>query len=284
MAYANVGNGTNDWSVVNYRFQTMPNATEIRIRVYLYTDTTGTFWFDDFSLDQGIPALFPFQVGFPVVASGWVYMSSPSVADIDHDGDNELLIGAGSAVNGWDRIGTILPGYPLPTSDKYIYTQIALADLDDEGRMEIVAGTRTANPPEGQCRVFAWQDNGSLLSGWPISVDWNTQYSNNDCKVTSVVLADVNGDINQEIMASTTNNASGKSGAGIKPPNLYAWNTDGTLVSGNWPNGLTAAGFYGAIAAGDLNADGVAEIIGGTRPSHPKCLLRHRHFFTRVAN
>ena len=31
----------------------------------------------------------------------------------------------------------------------------------------------------------------------------------------------------------------------------------------NWPNGLTAAGFYGAIAAGDLNGDGNADIIGG---------------------
>ena len=136
-------------------------------------------------------------------------MSSPSVADIDHDGTNELLIGAGSAVNGWDKTGTKLPGYPLPTNDKYIYTQIALADLDHDGRMEIVAGTRTPNPPEGQCRVFAWQDNGALLSGWPISVDWNTQYSNNDCKVTSVVLADINGDIIKKLLASTTNNASG---------------------------------------------------------------------------
>ncbi len=188
-------------------------------------------------------------------------MSSPSVADIDNNGNNELLIGAGSAVNGWDKTGTKLSGYPLPTGDRYINNQIAIADIDGDGRMEIFAGTRTPNPPEGQCRVFAWQDNGTLLSGWPISVAWNTQYSNNDCKVTSVVLADINGDQNQEILASTTNNVSGNSGSGIKPPNLYAWHKNGSLVSGEWPNGLTAAGFYGAIAAGDLNADGKAEII-----------------------
>ena len=103
IAYANIGNGTKDWSVVNYRFQTMPDATQLQLRLYLYTSTTGTFWFDDFSLEEDAPAIFPYQTGFPVVASGWVYQSSPSVADINGDGNNELLIGAGNAINGWDR-------------------------------------------------------------------------------------------------------------------------------------------------------------------------------------
>ncbi|NJD57829.1 MAG: hypothetical protein C3F13_12955 [Anaerolineales bacterium] len=261
MVYSNVGSGTNGWFQVNYRFQTLPNTAKIKIRLYLYTDTTGTFWFDDFMLDQGNLALFPFSSGFPVVSSGWVYMSSPSVADINNDGSNELLIGADDAVNGWTRTGNILPGYPLPTSDRYIYNHLAVGDLDGDDRMEIVAGTRTANPPEGQCRVYAWQDDGSLLSGWPIAVDWNPYYSNNDCKITSVVMADVDGNQQLEILASTTNNASGNPNAGIYPVNLYAWRVNGTLVNGLWPSKLTAAGFYGAIAAGDINDDGRADVI-----------------------
>ena len=79
IAYANIGNGTKDWSVVNYRFQTMPDATQLQLRLYLYTSTTGTFWFDDFSLERGCSGTFiPYQTGFPVVASGWVCLSSPS--------------------------------------------------------------------------------------------------------------------------------------------------------------------------------------------------------------
>jgi uncharacterized repeat protein (TIGR01451 family) len=260
IAYANVGSGTNNWSQTSYRFQTMPDASQVRIRVFLYTDTTGTFWFDDFGVEMAKPAAYPFQAGFPVAASGWVYLSSPTVADINQDGQNELLIGAGDEVNGWRKNGAILPGYPLATGDRYIYNQLALGDLNGDDKLEIVAGTRTPNPPEGRCRVFVWQANGALLSGWPISVDWNPLYSNNDCKVTSVVLADLDGNQDFEILASTSNNASGNPNGGITPLNLYAWQADGSLVSGEWPSKLTAAGFYGALAAGDLNMNGAAKI------------------------
>lgn len=263
IAYANIGAGTEDWKSVNYRFQTMPDASLLRIRLYLYTSTTGTFWFDEFSLDQGIAAEYPFQSGFPVMGSGWVYSSSPSVADIDDDGKNELLIGAGSAVNGWDRNGTVLPGYPLQTNDRYINTQIAVSDLNGDGRKEIAAGTRTPNPPEGQCRVFAWQDNGTLMNGWPQSVAWDTQYSASDCWITSVVMADINGDQNQEILASTTNNAIYDYSGNTTPDNLYAWNANGSLVGGDWPNGHTVAGFYSSIAAGDIDGDNKADILVG---------------------
>jgi uncharacterized repeat protein (TIGR01451 family) len=262
IAYANIGDGTNGWMIVTYRFQTMPDAATLRVRLYLYTDTTGTFWFDDFDLAQGPPAHFPFHRGFPVVASGWVWLSSPTVADIDHDGENELLIGAGDAVNGWDKTGARLPGYPLSTGDRLIVSQIAVADLDNDGNLEIVAGTRTL-ASRGGCHVFAWRHTGALLNGWPQTVAWNTQYSNNDCSITSIVLADIDGDHALEILASTTNNSSGNPGLDIAVPNLYAWRANGSRVPGNWPNWHTAAGIYGAVAAGDLSGDGKSDVVVG---------------------
>jgi uncharacterized repeat protein (TIGR01451 family) len=261
MVYSNVFGGTNDWSQVNYRFQTTPDATQIKIRIYLYTDTSGTFWFDDFSLDQGKPAVYPFLTGFPVEASGWVYLSSPSVVDLNNDGNNELLVAVGNSINGWDKSGNILPGYPLETGDRYIYNQLSIADVDADNRMEIFAGTRTPNPPEGQCRVYGLNDDGSQLPGWPIIVDWNPKYSNNDCKVTSIALADIDGNQQLEVIASTTNNASGNPGEGIFPANIYAWHSNGLLLNGYWPSKLTSAGFYGAIAAGDLDGNGIQDII-----------------------
>jgi uncharacterized repeat protein (TIGR01451 family) len=262
VAYANIGGGTNDWLVVHYRFQTMPAAARFQLQLRLYTSTTGTFWFDDFSLDQGPAARFPFQAGFPVAVSGWVGFSSPVVGDINHDGNNELLIGEGNEVNGWNKAGAQLPGFPLTTGDRSISSPVALADLDNDGRLEIVAGTRTP-VAGGQCRVFAWRSNGTLLSGWPQSVAWNTQYSHNDCWIPSVVLADIDGDHGLEIAAGTTNNIAGYSGSNPPPaPNLYAWHVNGSLVAGNWPN-WQIAGIYGALAAGDLSGDGMSDVIVG---------------------
>jgi len=263
-AYTNIGTGTNGWELVQYHFQSLPTAAKLRVRIYLYSDTTGTFWFDDFNLEQGSPAHFPYQTGFPVASSnyGWNWLSSPTVADINNDGRNELLIGAGSAINGWDRSGGLLSGYPLQTNDRLIVGQIALADLDQDGRMEIVAGTR-AIETEGQCRVFVWQDDGSLMSNWPKYVAWNPEDSHSNCWVTSVVLVDIDGDNDLEILASTTNNGAGDPYEPYSTPNLYAWHTNGTLVDGDWPNQHLTTAIYGAIAVGDVSGNGEADVVVG---------------------
>jgi len=75
-AYANIGTGTEGWKEVHYRFQTMPQAAQIRLRLYLYTDTTGTFWFDDFSLNLEAAAPFPFKL----VSRWWLPVGVPILA------------------------------------------------------------------------------------------------------------------------------------------------------------------------------------------------------------
>ena len=262
-AYANINTGTNDWSLVSYRFQTAPNAALLKIRIYVYTDTIGTFWFDDFSLNQDAAARFPFMKGFPIMASGWDWLSSPIVVDINHDGRKELLIGAGTVINGWNSSGAVLPGFPLKTGDRSIVGQVSAADLDGDGRLEIIAGARS-NTATGPCHVFIWHDNGTPFPGWPKDVVCTNPLSNQNNWVTSAVPADINGDHKYEIIASTTNNVARPPWpTNTDFPNLYAFHTDGSLVSGHWPNWDKWAAIYGTVATGDLNGDGKAEVVVG---------------------
>lgn len=262
IAHANISAGTSGWNLVQYRFQTMPDAAALQVRVYLPI-ASGTFWFDDFGLDEEARAIYPFHSGFPVVADGSVFFSSPAVADINEDGAKELLIAGGDSVNGWDRYGAPLPGFPLKTGDKHIQSQIALADLDKDGDLEIAAGTKTP-VSDGQGRVFLWHHSGALVGGWPKSVAWNTQYANNESSVSTIVLADIDGDADLEILAGTSNNTAGYSGpTPPASPNLYAWHVNGSLAAGQWPTWHNTAGIYGSIAAGDLNGDGIAEVEVG---------------------
>jgi uncharacterized repeat protein (TIGR01451 family) len=262
-SYVDVGDGTNGWFRVSLRFQTMPDAHHVRLQLYVWTGITGTFWFDDFALDEGAPALYPFQNGFPVVASNRrVEFSSPAVADIDADGDNELLLGnGGGKVDGWGANGAVLPGFPFETGDKSIYGQLALGDLDGDQDLEIVAGTRASVYGE-RGRVFVWHHTGAVYAGWPKSVAWLGQYGTAWSEVRSVALVDIDGDSDLEVLAGTTNAAPEYSGP--DPPiklNLYAWHMNGTLVAGEWPT--SGAAIYGAIAGGDLTGDGTAEVVTG---------------------
>jgi hypothetical protein len=74
-------------------------------------------------------------------------------------------------------------------------------------------------------------------------------------------LADVDGDEDLEILAGTSKNTAAYTGSDPPAaPNLYAWHANGSLVTGQWPTWHNTAGIYGFISAGDLNADGIADV------------------------
>ena len=259
--YVSVGDGTNDWQRITYRFQTAPDASYVRLIFYLNTKTTGTFWFDDFALEEGPAALYPFQGGFPVETDGWNVRSSPTVADLDGDGNNELLVtDYGGKVYAWNASGALLPGYPLPTGG-HIVGHLALGDLNHDGDLEIVAGVGSINPgAEG--RVFVWQPDGTLLSGWPQNV---ARYGTDRLSgISTVVLADIDNDADLEVIAGTNNNNLASSDPSFYVPNLYVWHHTGNLADGKWPvEDDHNVAILSTIAVGDLNSDGDVDIITG---------------------
>ncbi|MCB9422070.1 MAG: VCBS repeat-containing protein [Ardenticatenaceae bacterium] len=212
----------------------------------------------------------PYQTGFPVKdATSTIEFASPSVIDINRDGMKEVLTADGNGcVWAWDVQGRVLPGFPLKTAGSCggtprINGPLAIGDVNGDGMLEIVAGTRgISNLPGQRGKVFVWRANGTLLPGWPKEMDWNVQYGNDIGEVYSVALANVAGDGRLEVIAGTSNNASDGGSFDEETPNLYVWNGDGSLVSG-YPTWYRRAGIWGFVGAANLTGSDLAEVVVG---------------------
>jgi hypothetical protein len=108
--------------------------------------------------------------------------ASPRFADLDDDGENELIVAGGdglvhaynadlSEVPGWPVHTTLLPlhegseafksGAVAGTAYAAIMGTPAVGDLDHDGDLEVVAGDMMG-------RIYAWDREGGLLPGFPV--------------------------------------------------------------------------------------------------------------------
>jgi hypothetical protein len=179
----------------------------------------------------------------------------------------------------------MMPGWPQTMGTHSIYkpTGVVLADVDNDGFCEVLAGST-----DNSFRV--WNYSGVLLPGWPVNVGSRIQ-----CKAA---VADLDGDGDQEIafavsagqlriyhhtgvamsgwpksvtgiygyMSPTIYDLDGDGhlevmiGAGA---NVYAWHADGTAIPG-FPRSTGGSNVTGTLAVGDLDGDGAPEIMAVT--------------------
>lgn len=213
---------------------------------------------------------YPYQAGFPRAdARSTIAFGSPTVVDINNDGQLNVLLPDGhGCVWAWDHTGQVLPNFPLKTAGSCqgtprINGPLAVGDVDGDGRLEIAAGTRGAGTGQGQRgRIFVWNDDGSLLSGWPREMAWNMQFGSGQPEVMTVAMANITGDARLEVIAGTSNNSSNGGTPDDATHNLYAFHANGTALPG-FPTKYRRAGIWGFVAAADLDGDGYAEIITG---------------------
>jgi len=189
--------------------------------------------------------------------------SSPALADIDWDGVKEVVIGAdstggvnfpyppGGLLYALDGDATILRGFPKVTPE-VTWSSPAVADLDGDGRYEIVVGTGHYYTSLGRLtgeghRVYAYNSDGTALKGWPV----NTA----GCVFSSPAVGDIDGDGAREIVVGT--NAVGGNGA----EHVTAFERDGKVV---FDVGGLGGPTMGSPALGDISGDGVADVILGS--------------------
>ncbi|MBI4787808.1 MAG: VCBS repeat-containing protein [Chloroflexi bacterium] len=179
---------------------------------------------------------------YPTLDTIW---SSPAIADLDNDGILEIITGSDISANA--QIGTPNGGYLYVFNrdgtirwrayqDQVIYSSPAIGDINGDGYPEIVVGTGdyAVNAGKGY-KVYAYNRNGNLLSGWPVNT---TGYV-----FSSPALADLNGDNKPEVIATSED---GK---------IYAWNDSGTQL---WSKSAVAT--FGGVPNPFVNSPIAADV------------------------
>jgi MYXO-CTERM domain-containing protein len=227
--------------------------------------------------------------GFPMFL-GNSGEGSPKVADLLGDGKREIVFAdTGGKVHAIKADGTELAGWPVktetlpfldaahgnhahapgfsgtldPARNTPAGATAAVGDIDGDGKPEVVVATWFGS-------VWAWHTDGSVVAGFPVQLDRDTlavakdeNHELQDGFFASPALADLDRDKKLEIIAA------GMDGK------LYVWHGDGSKASGfpvliADPTGspMQRQRIMGSPAVGDLNGDGVPDIVVGSNEDY----------------
>jgi hypothetical protein len=191
---------------------------------------------------------FPYYPGEDRVFS----YSTPVLADIDGDGNREIICGDHSIANGTGAIhivkhnGVAWLDWPLLTTS-WIYGPPSVGDINDDGQLDIAVGDQTLSAsPVNQ--VYAWNAyTGEPLPGFPITGVYGIN--------SQLILADLDGDGMIELLADD-NMASDFKGQ------YPGFNHDGTRME-DWLLETQGSTFFINPMVLDINDDGLLDISGG---------------------
>ncbi|MDM8518552.1 DUF4842 domain-containing protein [Anaerolineales bacterium HSG6] len=149
--------------------------------------------------------------GWPRTVGGTI-KATAALADLDHDGSLEVLVGAGDGkLYAWHATGEAVSGWPVTLqADFRVLAQPAIADLDSDGQLDIVV-------PLSDGKLYALNADGSAKSGWPVSLGELAEKFDSQVINSSPRVADLDGDGSLEIVVGSTDK------------NLYVLNSNGSL-------------------------------------------------------
>lgn len=194
--------------------------------------------------------------------------TSPIVGDLDGDGELEII-----ALNNGDNAGNtqysnkvkifnknlqMVASFNVPQIASYVVGPMLIADVDNDGEGEIVIATadNDAGTSAYKYRLIAYKKNGTVV--WTSSHSYFSSFPANFATYrysAAPVIADIDGDGKAEILCGNR---------------IFAAETGVLLATLPTGNGLAKRvyaasavtdGFLPAI--GDIDGDGIQEIVGG---------------------
>ena len=206
--------------------------------------------------DQDTRSNGPFSLyGLSLSTAG--FAATPAVGDLTNDGQGMEVCDVGFTHDSlfvWNKVGQLLPGWPKWVMDDLNWGSPLLADLDNNGDLEVVVWAA------GGGRLFAWHHTGVEVADGDQNPSTNgvlTRITGLSFNYGSAAVAQLDNDAALEILVVANNSTDNTGG-------IYAVNIDGSAVLG-WPfftgNAQDVSQISSSPAVGDLDGNGTDEVI-----------------------